>query len=238
MKVSDGHRSRAQQASPPQQVFSTNTKDLAGELRGRLLAQATVLNGGNVTQAAIDVFGRDPSNGGKGNHKGGGLSGMLRSAKGTKAFADELERMLANVNIDKDAALRQLWAMVNVSLVDFLDDQGNVMPIHDLKQLPREAQQIISEMEIKRAYKPVRGTDGEYLYDPATRQPMLRPEVTVKLKLPEKIKAIQTIASILKWVETNTNVTINIAQVMKSADERLQSISTAYPAVEQEADPS
>lgn len=229
MKVSDGHRSRAQQRTASPGIVSPTSADLATTIRARLLAQETVMNGGHVNQAARTILGRA-------SQKTKSIRNLLGTAKGTAAFADELESMLADANIDKEHALRTLWSMVNVSLVDFLDDEGNVMAVKDLKALPREAQQIISEMVVTRAYKPVRGEDGEYIYDPNTHQPMLRPEVSVKLKLPEKIKAIQTIASILKWIETKTSVTINIAQVMKAADERQKTVTAAYPAIEQAPD--
>lgn len=218
MKVSDGRKKPVQPSAPPE-LEALNGPQLAKAIRGRLLAQEYLSNGANMHKAAEKVLGTKPGR----EHR------TIKDVVGgrTSAFTQELERLLQRVDIDKDQALRTLWAMVNVSLIDFVDDNGNLLPIKNIRALPRVAQQIISEMTVTRSYKPVRGADGEYLYDPNTHQPILKPEVSLKLKLPEKIKAIQTIASILKWVE-GTKITVNIAQVMKQADEQQKTITTSY----------
>lgn len=214
MKVSNGKKySNAQQREPVPKLPG-NLAELQATVRGRLLAQAYARNGAKFTAASTEVMGSRETE----------LRAFGETAK--DAFYEELDRILSKADIDKDAALRVLWQITTASIIDFLDDAGEVLPLAELRKLPRELQCVLDTIEVKRSYVPVRGGDGEYIFDPRTHKPVLAPSVTCKIKMPEKTKAINTLASILHWIETRPQVTVNIAQIMKAADERADQMRT------------
>lgn len=216
MKVSNRKKySGAQQPSDAPKLPSNLTK-LSGELRGRLLAQAYARNHGEMVPALAEAFEKEEKR--PSFHRVG--------AAVQTAFYEELDRIFQKADVDKDAAIRTLWSITTASIIDFLDDNGEPLPLAELRKLPRHLQAVLNHMEVTRAYKPVRGDDGEYIFDPSTHQPLLRPTVTCKIKMPEKTKAINTLASILHWIETRPQVTVNIAQIMKAADERADQMRT------------
>lgn len=214
MKVSNSKKYKDAQHAEPVPTLPGNLADLHASVRGRLIAQAYARNGASFAAAAQEVTGTKVKE----------LSAFGETAK--DAFYQELDRIMSKADIDKDAALRVLWQITTASILDFMDDAGNVLPLAMLRQLPRELQCVLDNIEVKRAYVPVRGDDGEYIFDPRTHKPILAPQVTCKIKMPEKTKAINTLASILHWIETRPQVTVNIAQIMKAADERADQMRT------------
>lgn len=214
MKVSNTKKYADAQQPVPAPTLPGNLVELQQVMRGRLIAQAYARNGAKFGPAATEVMGAP-------------FKEMAQFGETTStAFYEELDRILAKADIDKDAAVRVLWQIVNCSILDFLDDAGDVLPLPMLRTLPREVQCVLDNIEVKRAYVPVRGEDGEYVFDPRTHKPILAPQVTCKIKMPEKTKAINTLASILHWIETRPQVTVNIAQIMKAADERADQMRT------------
>lgn len=214
MKISNTKKYADAQQPEPVPTLPGNLAELHQKVRGRLIAQAYARNGARFSTAAQEVTGTKVKE----------LSAFGETAK--DAFYEELDRILSKADIDKDAAVRVLWQITTASILDFMDDAGNVLPLTLLRQLPRELQCVLDNIEVKRAYVPVRGEDGEYVFDPRTHKPMLAPQVTCKIKMPEKTKAINTLASILHWIETRPQVTVNIAQIMKAADERADQMRT------------
>lgn len=214
MKVSNTKNYSDAEQPVPAPTLPGNLAELQQKVRGRLIAQAYARNGARFTTATEEVLGTRIRE----------LGAFGEVSK--DAFYEELDRILSKADIDKDAALRVLWQITTASIIDFLDDAGNVLPLSMLRQLPRELQCVLDNIEVKRAYQPVRGDDGEYIFDPRTHKPMLAPTVTCKIKMPEKTKAINTLASILHWIETRPQVTVNIAQIMKAADERADQMRT------------
>lgn len=230
MKVSNRKNWKSAQQPEAGVVLPSGLRSLSHEMRGRLIAQAFVANGGNTKDAirtATTV--KNPT---------GSIDHFPAAVQ--KAFYEELDRLLAKADINKDAALRSLWTMVNVSALDFLGNDGLPLSVAELRKLPREVQNVIDRIEVVRALKPVRGDDGEYLFDPNTHRPILRPSVTCRIKMPEKTKAITALAQILKWIDTGTHLTVNIAQIMKQSDERannmrVQATIDTLPALAQAA---
>lgn len=214
MKVSNTKKYSDAEQPVPAPTLPGNLASLQQAVRGRLIAQAYARNGAQFSVASQEVLGRKVTE----------FSDFGEESK--HAFYEELDRILSKADIDKDAALRVLWQITTASILDFLDDAGNVLPLTMLRQLPRELQCVLDTIEVKRSYVPVRGEDGEYVFDPRTHRPMLAPQVTCKIKMPEKTKAINTLASILHWIETRPQVTVNIAQIMKAADERADQMRT------------
>lgn len=216
MKVSNRKKFKGAQQPTAGPALPSNLVQLTSQLRGRIIAQAYAKNGGKMNAAIREITG---DTGHSGQFSDFGDETQI-------AFYEEIERIFQKADVDKDAAIRTLWAITTASIIDFVDDNGDVLPLTELRKLPRHLQAVLDRIEITRAYKPVRDEDGGYLFDPKTHQPILRPTVTCKIKMPEKTKAINTLASILHWIETRPQVTVNIAQVMKAADERADQMRT------------
>lgn len=194
--------------------------DLRRKTRSRLIAQEYVRNGMNLRKAIQTVSGN------KTLCNSASVLSLLGA--GTDAFIDELSKIVDKSQVDKNRALNILWAMVNASILDFVDDNGDVLPIAELRKLPRVMQIMISKIEVHSTQRVVK-ENGKVVYDD-NGSPYVTVERRVKIAIPERMEAIAQLAQMMKWVGPTTLIqnTVNIHQAMSDADSRVARARVIY----------
>lgn len=190
------------------------------EIRARLAAQEYVRNGMVFREAWRTVTGIT----------GYASNNILKTlGKQTDIFMDELSRIMGKSDIDRDRALNILWTMVNTSIIDFVHDNGQMMTIPQLRKLPRVMQIIISDIDVVTSQDVVKDDKGKVMLDD-NGSPYLRTTQKVKIKIPEKMLAVQQLAQLMRWVGPTggTMVNINIGRMMSDADARQQRVAEVY----------
>lgn len=148
--------------------------------------------------------------------------------KSTDTFIEELNRLLDKADIDRDKALGILWAMVNTSILDFLDEHGNMLPVKELKKLPRVMQVILSEIEVHTKQMIANGPDGKPMLNDMG-VPYTLTVSHVKIKVPEKLAAMRQLAEIMRWVGPSVQVNnFNVGAMMVEADARRKTLDKVY----------
>lgn len=144
-------------------------------------------------------------------------------------FMEEVRQMVDRSDIDKEKALNIMWAVVNMSILDFMDDHGRILPIAELKKLPRVMQIMISELRVKSVQVPLKDADGKVVVDD-NGSPYLTRVEQVTIKVPEKMQALTQLALLMRWTGplVNLNVNLNVGQLMIEADERRRRIENMY----------
>lgn len=200
-------------------------RTISGSAFARLLAQEYVRNGMDIQRAHEALTGRPLT-----NTNTRTLQQMTRGHM--DEFVDEIRVQLANADIELAPVLHQLWTMLQTSLLDFFADDGRVLPMSELKKLPRCVQAIIHTVEVKSVEMPVQDQAGNTLVDDNGR-PYLRLEQQIKVAIPNKLDAIRQLAALMKWTGPDTVVNIgvvNIGAVMASADDRRRRLERIYEA--------
>lgn len=189
--------------------------------RGRLIAQEFVRNGMNLRSAIHTITGANPKS------KSNGIMRLLGDS--TDTFVDELSKVVNKSDVDRERALALLWAMVNTSILDFLDDNGHVLPIKELRKLPRIMQIMLSKIDVSTKQVVVRGEDNKIMRDD-NGSPYLATEQRVRIEVPEKMLALAQLAQIMRWVGPTTLVqnNINIGRLMSDADARREHAEIIY----------
>jgi len=189
-------------------------------IKARMIARAYVRNGMNLHKAYKTVTGFT------------GLGTINKLCKGhVDDFVDELKTLVEASQVDQQAALNFLWEMIHTSLLDYFDENGRVLPIKELKKLPRIMQQIIEEVEVKSQQSIVVDPEtGKVMVDDNGR-PYLKTDQFVKIKLPPKLMAMDQLAKIMKWIGPNVvinNNTTNIGILMGEKAARIRQLNEAY----------
>jgi hypothetical protein len=201
-------------------------KTLSAAAFARLLAQEYIRNGMNVAQAYMTLTGCAPITG-----HALTLTKMTRGA--LDEFVDEIKVQLAQADIELERVLAQLWAMLQTSVLDFFGEDGKVLPVRELKKLPRCMQAIVLAIDVKSVEQVVNDTAGNVLMDD-NGVPYLRLEQRVRITLPNKIDAHRQLAALMKWTGPQTVVnnfnTVNIGVAMASADDRRRRMERVYEA--------
>jgi hypothetical protein len=191
------------------------------EMRARLVAQEFVRNGMDFVEAWRTVTGMKtlPNN-----------ASMLK-ALGSQMdiFVDELSHIVHKSDIDRDRTLSILYGMVNTSILDFMDDKGDILAVSELKKLPRVMQLMISEIEVFNAEGTVKDGKGNPVLDDNGSPYVVRSQ-KVKIKIPERLAAINQLAQIMRWIGPTValNVQVNIGRMMSEADERATRATMLY----------
>lgn len=193
------------------------------EAQARLIAQEYVRNGMNLISAYNTVTGSHYPQRGKGH-----LTAYRLLGKSMDVFIEELNRIMAKTDISRERALAILWTMVNTSILDFLDDTGNVLPVKELKKLPRVMQLVISEIEVTSKQVVAKGADGKELMDDMGR-PYLLTLSHVKVKVPDRITAFRQLAEVMRWIGPSVQINnYNIGTLMAEADAKATNIEQVY----------
>lgn len=190
--------------------------------RARLVAQEFVRNGMNLVAAYRTVVGK--------KYAGKGTSIMSIMGESTDVFVEELSRIIDKSDISRDRALSILWTMINTSILDFIDDNGNVLPIAELRKLPRVVQLMISKIEVTVSQKEVRDAKGNPMLDD-NGSPFMATSQRVKIEVPERMAALMQLAQIMRWVGPTTVINnINLGRLMSDADARASRAEIIYDA--------
>jgi len=202
---------------------------LRRETFARLVAQEYVRNGLNFQAAYMTVGGTKV---GKGNN-------VFRSL-GDQAdtFMAELSRIIDKTDIDREQVLTALWAMFNTSILDFVDDHGNTLPIKELRKLPRVQQIMLTKLDVTSTQEEVRDETGKVMCDD-NGSPYLRTIQRVRIEIPEKMVAINQLALLMKWVgpATQVNLQLNVGRMMADADARHTKSQRVYEGITVDVNP-
>lgn len=216
-------RSLIPATSKDSQIPEKRVMKQAKALRARLLAQEYVRNGMNIKAAYRTVTKMEP-----------GTKRIDAMTKGhVDEFVDELRQLVDAAQIDQSAVLNNLWTLIESSIFDFFDDNGNTLTIKQIKQLPRVYQQLVEQVKVKRVQLPVHDKDGKPLLDD-NGSPYLRVVEEVEIKLPPKLVAIELLAKIMKWIGPNVvinNNNTNIAVVMTEKAQARRRLEDHYARV-------
>lgn len=189
-----------------------DNKRMKRVLSARLVASEYLRNGLNLAKAYESV-----------THKKYTTARFNAMMSNDTAFMEEINVALTAADVEKNKVLALLWAMANVSPLDFMDDDGATLSIAELKKLPREVRAIIEEVNVTTIYKTVLDENGKAMKD-KDGKPLLKPEQHVKIKVANKQAAIATIAQIGKLIGpttlTQNNYIVSIGQSMADADAR------------------
>jgi hypothetical protein len=189
--------------------------------RARLIAHEWLRNGQNMTAAYRSVTG----------YKVTGRNEGTRLLRGQEdVFLDEIKIRYEESAIDKVQVLNFLWEIFQASILDFFDEHGQLLSVPEMKKLPRVLQRLISEMEVNTSQSPIL-VNGQPMLDD-NGAPYLTTKSFVKIKMPEKLSAISTLASIMKWtgpqVVINDNRTLNVSTHMAAGDDRQRRLEASY----------
>jgi hypothetical protein len=189
--------------------------------RARLIAQEFVRNGMELRTAIATVTGNNPKS------KSNGIMTLLGDS--TDIFVDELSKVVAKSDVDRERALSLLWAMVNTSILDFIDDHGHVLPVPELRKLPRIMQIMLSKIDVSTRQVVVRDEQGKIMRDD-NGSPYMANEQRVRIELPERMLALSQLAQIMRWVGPSTLIqnNINIGRLMSDADARREHAEIIY----------
>ncbi len=190
-------------------------------LRARLIAQEFVRNGMDIAAAYSTVTGYKKTKKST-THKM--LLGQLDE------FVSELKTLLITSRVDQEQALNFLWSVLQTSILDFFQDDGQVMSMVELKKLPRILQRMIHQIEVKSAQVPVLDENKRPMLDD-NGSPYLRVESYCKIEIPAKLEAIKQLAQIMHWVGPQVvinNNTTNIAVLMSQGDNRRRRMERIY----------
>lgn len=193
------------------------------ELRARMMAQEWMRNGQDLPGAYAAVTKRN-------RPRSRTLS--VLTAGNEDIFIDEVKDRFKASGVDKEAVLNFLWALIESSLLDFFDEHGRILPIAELKKMPRIYQRMITEMSVKTVEIPVLDELKRPMCDDVGR-PYLRVESSVRIKMPEKLAALQQLATIMKWVGApsvviNDHRTVNVGALMADGDSRKRNLEKSY----------
>lgn len=197
------------------------------DMQGRMMAQEYVRNGMN--------YGKAVSAAGIKSVQSQNSINYLNPAV-QDSFFDELSSLVKAADIDRDRALQILWTMVNTSLLDFVDDHGNFLPIKELKKLPRLMQLCLTKVKVERREEPIFDGVGKkrHMVVDENGRPYLRKIEYVHIEIPERMAAINQLAQLMKWVGPAVQITnFNFGQFMADADSRADNARVVYDEVQQ-----
>lgn len=215
---------REQKAGSKQaeQVETTKlSKGIAMKVRARLLAQEFLRNGQNIQKAYSTVVGRPV--------KTQNASGFMR--KHFDVFVDELQQAMEHAEIAKEQVLALLWAQARTSILDFFNDDGNVMTIAEMKRLPPILRALIDDVRVTTEEVALRDDAGNLVKGPDDL-PYVTTRQKVHIQLVNKQEALRQLAAIMRWVGPHTvinnNTQINYAAVQIAADNRVARMNALY----------
>jgi hypothetical protein len=194
---------------------------LRKQARARLIAQEFVRNGMKLRSAIHTVTGTNPKS------TSNGIMTLMGDT--TDIFVEELSTVVSKSDVDREKALSLLWAMVHTSILDFIDDNGRVLPVAELRKLPRVMQILLSKIDVSSKQVVVKDEHGKVMCDD-NGSPYLATEQRVKIELPEKMVALAQLAQIMRWIGPTTLVqnNINIGRLMADADARRDRAEIIY----------
>lgn len=201
-------------------IPEVNALELKRSMRARMIARECIRNGFNIKQAYQTVTGF------KGEKK---VKDMVLGR--IDEFVDEIKSLVDASQIDQQAALNFLWESIHSSILDYFDENGSVLPIRELKKLPRVQQALIEQIQVDSVQVPVIDPETKKAMLDDNGRPYLRMEQSVSIKLVPKMLGMDMLAKIMKWigpmVVVNNNTT-NIGLLMSEKATRIRQLDSAY----------
>jgi hypothetical protein len=199
-------------------------KSLSAAAFARLLAQEYIRNGMNLASAYVTLSGCTEAT--------AASSHIAKMTRGhLDEFVDEIKVQLAKADIELERVLAQLWTILQTSALDFFGDDGKLLPVRELKRLPRCIQAIIGDITVKSTEVVVKDAAGNVMVDD-TGRPYLRLEQKVHVAVPNKLEAHRQLAALMKWTGPQTVInnfnTVNIGVAMATADDRRRRLELSY----------
>jgi hypothetical protein len=204
-------------------AIKMKSREMRRRVEARQIAEHYLNNGLNFHEAFFAVTGKKPK-------KNDDPFKCLGDA--SIDFLRGIDKALAKVKIRKDALVKILWAGASSSPLDFLHDDGTPMTVADLKQLPREIQAIIEEVDVQTSWLPVRDNEGKIMML-ADGRPALRREERVRLRIIDKAKAQRLFAELKKWIGQSivlSQKVNNVAVLVQQMDSQRERLRTIYEA--------
>lgn len=223
MKLSLDVLLRRAEVAAKEEVPQRKEKIARLDIRARLVAQEYARNGLDFRKAWETVTGK-PSPPRR------SMASLLGDSINT--FVAEIEAVLRRADIDRDQALSIMWAVVNASLLDYMDDDGSTLSVERLRKLPRVMQSIITKIKVKTIESPVADSSGQPLMDDNGKPHITRSQY-VELELMDKQDALDAIAKIMHWNAPDTEVNLfSIGTLMQHADQRAATYERTYQDVD------
>lgn len=130
-----------------------------------------------------------------------------------EALKNQRALMKDGGDVRKEWAVGALKEIAEANVLEFIGDDGLVMPVSELKKLPEGLQSAIREISLSTRLKPVYDEEGEEVGHETIQM--------AEIKLYDKIKAIETIAKVKDWIKGGGDVHINVAEKLQEAEQRL-----------------
>lgn len=200
--------------------------NVAQDMRYHELAREFVNNGMNQTKAYAAVYGVP-----------------LRKASGpaTKIFASTwMKAKIREYLLGTDGEFRKedlpeeylivrYMQMIDNNILDYIADDGTYLSVTEMKALPEWAQLQIKRLNItnETEHVAVKDQDGNVVRnengEPATVE-VRRQHISIELY--DKQKAMESLAKIMKWINDNTDLTLNFigADTMVQAESRVKKL--------------
>lgn len=209
---------------PPPRIVATGpapkpeAKKLRKQATSRLLGQAYLRTGCDLKAAFREVF-----------PEGAESTFRWEKIPDLDAFTEEIAATLNASEVTQAAAMNVLWTVVQSSVLDFLDDNGRVLPIDQLRKLPRVMHTVLSEIKVTVQQTPVRDASGEPMLDDMGK-PYQSEKSFVHIKLLDKLVAVRQLAEIMKLVGPSSVVHthLNIGEFITAADARARRLGRTY----------
>lgn len=209
------------EAKKERKVPAIEANRVRKQLRARLVAQEYIRNGMDFAAAWRTVTGSETKN--------NNLGMMKMLGHETDVFMDEISKLVNKSDIDKERVLNILYSMINSSALDFMDENGDMLSVAELKKLPRVMQLMISKVDVTTTEEVVTDKDKKPILDDNGSPYIIRKQ-KVKIEIPERMAAINQLAQLMRWVgpAVNLNINLNVGKLMAEADERASRSRVIY----------
>ena len=168
----------------------------------------------------------------------------LRSAKdqayrlfGSSWFRAKLASMLQGTDgelaeLPKEYLLQKLVNILEMNILDYINDDGLYLTVPELRALPIELQVLLDNFTMVNTVRHVALKDADGVVIKIGDAPYMVEvrEQKVHLKLPDKLKTMETLAKAMEWISTHSETTINVidASVMQNAETRVKELRRDY----------
>lgn len=131
----------------------------------------------------------------------------------------------------KEYVLQKLIYLIEANVLDYYTDDGHGLSVKELKRLPQEAMWVIKSINSTRETVAVAVEDQDgnvVLDDNGVPHYVLVEKERVRLELFDKLKAIESLGKIQKWIGGDTNIDLNLnlidSRTMERAESRIKQL--------------
>jgi hypothetical protein len=183
----------------------------AEDVRLHELAREFINNGVRQTKAYAAVYGKTIS------QSRAPASKIFNSTWMRALILDLLQGTDGNLSeLPKEYAIQRFIHQIESNVLDYVDDDGQCLSVHELRKLPAYVQQHIKKLDVHTWDEPLEKPNGDIV--------MIRHQ-KVHLELIDKQKALEHLAKVMRWIEPkgDTNFFLG-ADVMIAAQKRVKKL--------------